>query len=77
MKVENTLPRYITLSYKAKDGFVKVEFEPKENEISDADYAGLKDTPAYKGYVSRGDFKEVKAVAEKPASKKKTQSEDK
>lgn len=69
MNIENTLPRFVRLSYfageKANRSRVTVEFEPKVNELSTEDYKGLKDTKPFKGYMDRGDFKEVKAPAKK------------
>jgi len=72
LKIENTLPRYIRLKYMVKNAKSRVtktvEFAPKANEVSAEDYKGLKDTEAFKGYMDRGDFKEVKdskATAEK------------
>ncbi len=65
MKIENTLPRFVRLSYMIgnKGDRVRktVEFAPTVNELSAEDYKGLKDTAPFKGYLERGDFKEVKA----------------
>lgn len=70
MNIENTLPRFVRLSYmvgsKGDRVTKSVEFAPKVNELSAEDYKGLKDTKAFKGYIGRGDFKEVKAPKKAP-----------
>lgn len=64
MKIENKLPRYVRIKYmeKVKNQRVTktVEFTPAVNEIDADDYKAIKDTPAYQGYIKRGEFVEIK-----------------